>query len=240
MFEDRFSDAQYGILASEPSRGLFAKFNKRPFCRECQSERSKFSEKDRKGTPFYSNLLLGFSSKNIMVPLDVLIVGEAHGGGRKEDFREKQKELFTEIHQIAKYYRELPDKTFHQQQLRILLENLDQAGVTWVFTDLIKCFVWHRHDEVNDLDGRMNWETAIKHCRTYLEEQIALLRPRKILGLGGTVSQYFNIDEPQHGGIYTIRIKSCSYIHSLFPSRWTADQWAEKKGWDLIIPRLVS
>lgn len=235
-----FSDAKYGILA-EPSRRLFKKFNnERPFCDECKSERTKFSDKDRKGTPFYSNFLLGFSSKNTIVPIDVLIVGEAHGGGRKEDFREKQEELYTEIHQIAKYYRELPDKTFHQQQVRILLENLDRAGVSWVFTDLIKCFVWRGLDKDNDLDGRTNWNVAIKHCRKYLEGQIALLQPKKILGLGGTVTQDFNIDKPEHGGIYTIKVSNCSYIHSLFPSRWTADQWAVKKGWELIIPKLLS
>ena len=233
-------NANYGILTSERCHKLFTKINKRYLCDKCKSNRSDFSSKDQKGTSFYSNLLLGFSSTKITASVDVLIVGEAHGGGRKEDFRKEQKDLWFEIDQIAKYYRKLPDKTFHQQQIRILLENLDNSGVTWVFTDLIKCFVWHGFDKGYNLDGSFNWKTAIRYCSKYLEEQIEVLQPQKILGLGGTVARYFNLDKPEHGRDYAMKNRNCTYIHSLFPSRWTADQWAVKKGWESITPKLVS
>jgi len=134
--------------------------------------------------------------------------------------------LDYEVWQIARYYRSLPDKTFHQQQVRNLLEILDDKEKTWVFTDLIKCFVWHGKD--GDLDGRKNWQDAIEFCSTYLEEQIEFLKPRKILGLGNTVTQYFKAHS--HKPIY---------VGSLFPSQWTADLWVAREGWKPVITKLL-
>ena len=77
----------YGILTNQTCLTLFEKINRRPYCNECQKKRSKFLEKDKKHNSCYSNLLLGFSSEDIDIPIDVLIVAEAHGGGREENFR---------------------------------------------------------------------------------------------------------------------------------------------------------
>jgi hypothetical protein len=231
----------YGILENTNSRALFEEINKRPHCGNCWFQRSAFETKDKKRHDCRSNLVPGFSSGKISIPIDVLIVGEAHGGGEDDDFRE-QRELDFEVSKMARFYRCLPDKTFHQQQVRILLEKLDKAGKRWVFTDLIKCFVWHGLDKDKKLDSTKNWEAAIKHCSKYLEEQIGLLQPRKILGLGRTVAQYyFRVDKPEHGSIYSISVNGhrTIYVHSLFPSQRTADWWAAKNGWEPVIPKLT-
>jgi uracil-DNA glycosylase len=111
-------------------------------------------------------------------------------------------------------------------------------GLIWVFTDLIKCFVWHGADKENGLYGIKNWGKAIIYCGKYLEEQIRLLQPRKIIGLGGTVAQNFGLDKPEHGSIHSIRINSV-YVHSIFPAQWTADLWVAKNGWEPVIQKLV-
>jgi uracil-DNA glycosylase len=130
-------------------------------------------------------------------------------------------------------------RKFHQQQMRILLQYLDTAKKSWVFTDLIKCFVWHGFDKKSKLHGNINWLAAIKYCRRYLDQQIDLLQPRRILGLGGTVAKYFGLDKPQHGSVQRIDSPQCLYVHSLFPSQWTADQWIAQKGWEKVIQNLV-
>jgi len=224
----------FGILGDARCRPIYEKINQRELCDKCQAERSPFAILDKKGKPFYSNLLPGFSSPEISIPVDVLIVAEAHGGGRHEDFR-PQKELDYEISWLAAYYLTDTLRKFHQAQMRVLLQYLDTAKKSWAFTDLIKCFVWHGFDKKSNLDGEINWATAIKYCRGYLDQQIDLLQPRKILGLGGTVAKYFELDRPQHGSVQRINNHQSLYVHSIFPSQWTADQWIAKKGWEKVI-----
>ena len=228
----------YGILEDQKSRVLFEEINGHPRCDKCRSERSDFKTKDKKGHGSYCILLPGFSSEKIKMPVDVLIVGEAHGGG-DDDFR-KQGKLLNEVSKITQYYRGLPDKSFHQQQVRVLLSRLDAIGMTWVFTDLIKCFIWHRADEDKKLNGRKNRKIAIEHCGGYLEEQIILLRPLKVLGLGNTVARYFGIDKPTHSDSCSVRIgnRQAVYVHSLFPSQRTADLWVMKSGWEPVVKQL--
>ena len=229
---------KYGILEDESSRVLFEKINKRLICGKCYSDRKVFETRDQKGHGCRSNLLPGFSSGKIDKPIDILIVAEAHGGGRPEDFR-PQKDLDYEVSWLGDYYLESPLKRFHQQQVRNLLNKLSYAGKTWVFTDLIKCFVWHGSN--SELNGRDNWMIAIRHCSGYLEEQMSLLQPHMVLGLGGTVAQYFKLDKPKHGSIHGVSINGnhTVYVHSLFPTQWTADRWVSENGWELVIPKLL-
>ncbi len=227
----------YDILGNGHSRHLFEKINRRELCDECHWERSSFADFDKKGNPpQYSNLLPGFSSEKVDVPLDILVVGEAHGGGRKDDFR-PQLDLDSEVCRIFRYYATLPDKTFHQAQIRVLLNKLDDLGVMWVFTDLIKCFVWYRSNREKSLDGTVNKRIAISYCRRLLEEQLSILQPKCVIGLGNTVAEFFGLKKPGHGSSHTVvsNAQRFIFIYSLFPSQWTADQWVRREGWEPVM-----
>lgn len=222
-----------GILNNELCRNLFEKINKRPYCEECRGIRNEFRLKDMKNG-YYSNFIPGFSSRTLKIPLDVLIVAEAHGGGRPETFRE-QKNLDNEIDDLAKYYLSEHLKKFHQKEMRALLVELTSRGKSWIFTDLIKCFVWQGKD--NELKGKENKKEAIKRCSCYLDEQISILKPRKILCLGNTVAkEYFRLKKPMHGKEYPVN--GNIIVHSTFPSRNTADIWVKNEGWKQILQKL--
>lgn len=182
-----------GILRPGPLCTLFDEINRRPYCDECRDARKLFGDRDKKHG-CYSNLLPGFSSTDVKMQLDVLIVAEAHGGADKEDEEEMfrpQKGLDHEVTWLAEYYRSKPLVKFHQQEVRHLLDELDTLHKTWVFTDLIKCYVDNR--------SKGNREEAIKHCSAYLKMQINLLRPRHILALGRTVSRHLGCPDLKHG-----------------------------------------
>lgn len=224
----------YGILREKTCFKLFQRINTRFLCNQCHRERLKFSIKDKKNNNSYSNLLPGFSSEKIKFPLDLLIVAQAHGGGRKEDFR-NQVDLEAEIVNLAEYYLIKPIKKYHQQEMRYFLSYLNNKRINWVFTDLIKCFVWRGYDEKNNLDGSENVRIAIKNCSLYLKRQIKVLRPPKVLVLGKTVAiEYFELpNKLEHGNIYTGSIGDHEFpiVYSIFPSQFTADLWVEHGGW---------
>lgn len=229
-----------GILRERTCRDLFEKTNGRPYCEKCQGDRILFAQYDKKHNDCYSNLLPGFSSEIVKIPIDLLVVAEAHGGGRIENFRPQCK-LQIEIAGLAKYYLSEPLQKFHQEQVRALLTWLDANGKNWVFTDLIKCFVWSgRARKKNKLKGADNRKVAIKHCKAYLDEQIEALRPRKILCLGRTTArQYFQLEGAlQHGLGRKIKNDESTLVFSIFPSRNTADLWAANRGWERIFRRL--
>ena len=174
-------------------------------------------------------------------PIGVLIVGEGHGGREGDDFR-TQDTLDNEVDKMGNYYLNHPDKSFHQQQVRVLLETLDSQGVSWVFSDLVKCFVWHGIDKKNNLNGMENERIAKKYCGKYLADQVTKLQPRKILGMGGKVSQYFGVYKAQHGEKRVVNVEGFKtiYFHSLFPTQRTADQWVAKNGWEPIIRQIAN
>jgi hypothetical protein len=217
---------KFGILKNLECRGIFEKINKRELCKECHEKRAKFESRDKKHNSCYSNLIPGFSSSEIKPPVDILIVAEAHGGGRQDSFR-KQGKLDDEVNYISDYYLNDPLSTYHQQQMRELFNELDNLNKSWVFTDLIKCFVWR---------GKGNVEKAIESCKNYLDWQITVLAPKKILALGQKVAtKYFALPLKilTHGEIY-----KDSIVWSYFPSRNTADIWVENGGWRNIINKL--
>ena len=220
---------KYGILTNQTCRDLYKKINKGYKCEDCKKQRSKFSKKDREGTA-YNNLLPGFSSEILKLPIDILIVAEAIGPHRALDFQQKF-DLGSAISRLAEYYLVKDLEKFHQDRIRALLEYLNSKRSTWVFTDLIKCFVWQRSDKKQkNLKGSENKEIAIGNCRTYLNEQIKVLRPQKVLCLGKTVAtQYFKLpNELKHSNIYhpnPIGNHKFPLIYSTFPSGYTADLW---------------
>src|SRR5690606_33477447 len=130
---------------------------------------------------FMSNLLPGFSSKKISLPIEILVVAESHGGGRPEGFSGKQKSLPVEVNELENYYRTQPLRKFHQNEIRTLLNHLDDLKVTWVFTDLVKCYV--------SKSNRQNLKMAADHCAKYLTRQIDVLKPQIIITLGNFVSK---------------------------------------------------
>lgn len=224
----------YGILKERTCFKLFERINTRFLCNQCHRERVKFSTMDKKKHNSHSNLLPGFSSENIKLPLDLLIVAEAHGGGREEDFR-NQVDLKAEIVNLAEYYLIKPIKKYHQQEMRHLLNYLNNKRIKWVFTDLIKCFVWRGYENKNNLDGSENVRIAIRNCSTYLKEQIKTLRPKKVLALGKTVAiEYFKLpNKLEHGNTYAGLVGDQEFpiVYSIFPSQFTADLWVEHGGW---------
>jgi len=201
-----------GILQNDKTRSLFEQINDD----HCHCDPCPFK--------LNSNLLPGFSSQKIEIPVDVLIVAEVPA---KRDY-EPQKELISKVTMMNDYYREDPPKSFHQQQIKDLLDSLDERGKSWVFTDIIKCFVSQDSE---------NKRKAIQHCFKYLEEQIEVIQPSGILGLGGTVARGLKVKESVHGGDCRIEIGNhkCIYVHSLFPSGRTADKWVKSGGWGQVL-----
>lgn len=226
----------YGIIINNDGKRLFDWINKRPICNACQQSRREYLAKDKKGNDRLSNLIPGFSSAKIEISVDLMVIAEAHGGGREEGFRKQYASVTDEVELIADYYRNLPLTKFHQAEMRSLFNQLDSRGKNWVFTDLIKCFVWNGRDYENDLKGNLNRKTAIKHCRQYLDYQITTLKPKQIIVLGRTVAkEYFNWREPKHGDTKN----DCNLIYSTFPSRNTADIWVEAKGWEWVMNQVI-
>jgi len=208
---------KYGITTNCTVRNVFEWVNKRTLCEKCRKDRYKIDpaieEKEKKNN-FFSNLILGLSSESIEVPLDLLIIGEAHGG-RPDAFR-TQKSLEKEVEYIADYYlfKELLEK-FHQKEMRDLFEWLDEQRIKYVFTDLVKCYVWRKNNE--------NFEIAIERCSEYLQRQVDVLQPRIILVLGKKAQKQINK--------WHFKQNKPHIINSIFPSMFTADKWVKTDGW---------
>ena len=78
----------FGILKNKKTLKVFDEINtKRLYCEQCRKDRISFSKSDKRHNDSFSNLLPGFSSSEIQIPLDVLVIADSHGGGRKETFR---------------------------------------------------------------------------------------------------------------------------------------------------------
>lgn len=245
---------------------LFNYINQRYLCSACKAERADCKDVDTKFGQF-SNLSLGFISEIIskgQSMFDVMIVLESHGGGEKnQGFRPKQWETEKELKDMENYYLKSKLVRFHQQQIRKIITQLQKRGYTYIVTDLVKCFVKKGKNNKTGRDFSANFNTAINHCRSYLEEQITTFKPKIIISLGNDVSfNFFNIDKAKHGDVWEMvvecdpfklitnasninnNIKSnyfkTYFIHSIFPSRNTADRWVENKEWEPIISQIES
>jgi len=229
-----------GILTNHDFRQLFERINNSHWlCAKCREERSLYKEQEMKGNPkSFSNLIPGFSSEKLSSPIDVLVITKVHGGAKKEqenDWFHPQRSLDDEVLHILNFYRELPDKSYHQQQIRLLIEKLNALDIKWAFTDLMKCFIYEGAGANN------NRKIATLNCRGYLENQISLLQPRTIIGLGGFVREFFTKLTLSHGASVEISLvdRKYKYIHSIFPSGRTADDWVAEGEWIPIISNLI-
>jgi Uracil DNA glycosylase superfamily len=225
----------FGILNGSCAK-VFGQINDRTLCKGCRDRRKQFDTVDKKGTGHFSNALPGFSS-SIVEPLDVLIVADSHSGARKKCFRD-QGGLDGEVRELYEHYCTDELTTYHQLQIRNLLQELNKKQKTWVFTDLVKCYVWHRNTA--ELNGAINRDLAIKECRKYLKLQIECLNPHTILCLGKTVFTEVakllndNLDcVPSHGQRYGDKM-----VFSYFPSARTADLFVMNKEWNLILENI--
>ena len=115
---------------------------------------------------------------------------------------------------------------------RKLFVMLDKQEIEWVLTDLVKCFVFQKKDKENNINGSKNMKVAITHCSSYLQQQISILQPKIIVGLGKRVHQYFIPDSERvtHGLILPLN-NNQTFICSVFPSQNNADDWASCGEW---------
>lgn len=210
------------------------KINTRPLCEDCWKARKDFEDLEKRHNKCYSTLGPGFSSETIDIPLDVLVIADSHGGGDKTGYV-PQRTLEEELEGFKTYYMDAPLQTFHQKYTRTLLSELDRLEKSWVFTDLLKCFVSKGNRKRN---GRNNFNTAISHCRIYLDEQINLFQPSYIIGFGKNVSTALGINDAKmkHGQSY--QFGKSILITSYFPSQWNADRFIANGEWDSIIKHL--
>lgn len=240
---------EYGILTDKEFRALFEEINKRRECRDCRNKREKkgcaindlkvSSDKGDKNK-YYSNMLVGFSSKKVRRPLDMLVVALEHGGGESKDFNKRYhnyvQDLDEEVQSLGNYYLQDPIKKYHQFEMRKLFDQLDASGRSWVFADLFRCYL------DNKKTNKENKKIAQEHCGKYLKEEINFLKPRIVLCLGAGVHEYFqDKSKIDHGNFLELeRLKSILpassvCLSSYFPSRQTADIWVRKKGWDPVM-----
>jgi hypothetical protein len=220
----------YGILQPGSIRSCFeAIVNKgeNTRCAKCHAARPAFAEMDKKGHECFSNILPGFSSSEVKAPIDLLIIGDSHGGGDEKDFEKVEWSLDELVKKLGAYYLVDDIERFHQYQIRTLLRCLKEPN--WVFTDLLKCYVWH---------NSRNFRLAKEHCSLFLKEQVKILKPRRVLGLGRKVATAANAKVSQHGqkeeNITWDDVNIPCYIHSIFPAQHTADMWAKNNGWEPI------
>lgn len=225
---------EFGVLSDPSLKEAFTRVNEGYYCGLCRKERASFAERDKKQGQF-SNRLPGFSSKKVGRRTDVFIVAHAHAGTDLDRFR-GQKTLAGEMSEMADYYRGEPDKSFHQQQVRRLLEQLDEMGKSWVFADVVKCFVWKK-----GADGEENLRAATKHCTQYLEAQLKACQPHRVVTLGDAVDRALGIPRLAHGAsVDNVRCAglTLTVVHSMFPSGRTADAWIRAQGWERVLERL--
>jgi uracil-DNA glycosylase len=188
--------------------------------------------------------------------VNVLVVAQEHGGGGQDSFRE-QKNLDDEVAILHNFYmeeckyfvkkKEKPktlDKSFHQREIRLILKWLNnrKSPLSWVFTDLVKCYVWRKEEE--DVDGGENRNKAIKKCIELLDKQITVLKPRVVLALGdistkALLEKYVstnydwdhNKEEDRFNKIKMELPKANTHswlLPSYFPSGMTADLWVRE------------
>jgi len=241
---------------------VFDKINKRELCAKCKADRLEFKDGDIKFGQ-YSNLSLGLISEDLSDGesiFDIMVVLESHGGTRKNGgFRPTQWETAKELKEMENYYLKENLVKFNQKEIRVLLNELDKMGLTYIITDLVKCFVKKGKDK--DRIYNPNFEKAIEHCGKYLEDQILAFKPRVIVSLGRNVNyHFFNIDQLKHGDVWKLQVQGPPFrmninvlnsrnkkegqgfithvIQAIFPSRNTADYWIEYGEWQPIIKQI--
>lgn len=88
----------------------------------------------------------------------------------------------------------------------ILYEALEKAGYTketYFITNIVKC---------HPPDNRKSTKTEILNCKSYLEDEIKLIKPITILTLGSNARDWFNLDPVRQGYVSVQYKKATEYI----------------------------
>lgn len=210
--------------------------NRDNLCIACREKRIEFAKDDKKWDKDgekrgYSDFLGGFGEEKKGV--DVFIILDSHGGGRK--WPEIKPSLEEMNEKLKIYYLKEDPNSFHQMEMRKIIQELEQKKISWYVSDLVKCFVKNKKIKNPDKDNR---KIAEDHCfDNYLKKQILLLQPKIILMLGGKVIRIIerNIlqkNKIKHGNYLLGKNEfiSTHFLYSLFPAQWTADIWIKHGG----------
>jgi hypothetical protein len=213
--------------------------NNRSRCEACRHARLNFRGVDRKFDA-YSNMIPGFYSAtypNLATSheVDVMIIGDSHGGGGGEEVYREQYEADKEIDLIRNYYLQETFDSYHQEQMYLLFTKFDKNRVSWYFTDLLKCFVAREKATIPTSKKKEdNFKLATEHCKHYLEEQLSRVRSKVIITLGGHVfgeiKKLLKFNAPFLHGNFT-RAGDTTIISSYFPSERRANLWVKKGKW---------
>lgn len=251
-----------GLLDNEKIKRKYNEiYSNKKFCNKCKESRKEYEELEVDKYKNISEMYLGFSSTNVCIPIDVLIVSESNGGGKKKTGFTPEMSLQDSIKEINNYYRNDDIIKFNQYQVRELLNYLDEMKFKWVFTDLVKCFVEknttkklniknNSSKKVNNIKGKSsidNFKEATKYCSMYLEEQIRFLKPKYIICLGeiafSNTKRIVDLEgenanqknKPGHSIKGEFNNINTNIIYSYLPCKNTADLWVSNNGWNNII-----
>ena len=204
---------------------------KRVDCNLCRKKRKfankydKIGEEKKKHNDFSPFVGIISNPSSINPPADILIICEGHGGG---DWS-KIKNAKCQAQETYKYYLCQKIKTFHQHEIRDLLNELTNLKKTWVLTDFIHCYVRNKYKFKKDgwwKSGRRNKKKAAELCTEYNQRIIDYFRPMNIVLFGDNVGKWYKrCNTPKNS-----EVKQFS-----FPSQMAADAWVRNGGVNAII-----
>jgi len=221
-------------------------------CKKCRDKREISSEEYviQKGERYYSDIVLGFGSKEIINyeegdDVDVFFILESYGGGESWDwhqnyqderwiqFGECERSLKGCSNDLKRYYLEKKIDSYHQKVLRDLIDEI-KTDYTYFVSDLIKCYI--------DKSDKNNINQASEHCGNLLKQQIDDLSPRLLVSFGARAKSfirreyqniprsYQNFKDMNGLKISNLDNEPFKCIISPFPSASNADMFEEFGG----------
>lgn len=208
-------------------------------CKGCRNKRKQnypearlLERKDRrKECPFFSCFSM---TTEVNKPIDVLLILEGHGGGHNWD--KIDDDLVSQNKEMRDFYLEskqdgvpMDEKyqywSYHQKEIKILLDSLSNLQLSWVLTDFNKCYV--------DKKKKKNHNLAAQYCSEYLIEQINTFSPSIIILFGGDVQSWY-----KKWVMNDLELKP-EVIKSKFPSQSSANSWVKQGGIEYIIENIM-
>ena len=173
----------------------------KPPCKQCREKRRKLNKEEKRfirkdlgyeaDEKWYSYTEPGcwegcpkFPEKDF----DVLLLACAHGGEDLLKLKGNHPEEYNEIHLVngindviwnkyAYHKGKIPIKKFFQYTIYNLIKRLNKDGISWYFTDAVKCFVSNT--------PRENLIKAGKWCvENYLRKEIKIIKPKLVILFG--------------------------------------------------------
>jgi len=163
-------------------------------CRKCRNEREISSEEYviKEGERYYSDIVLGFGSKELINyedsdDVDIFLILETYGGGeswnwhqddlddRWIQFSDGERSMEQCASDLKRYYLEKNIDSYHQKIIRDLISEI-QTDYTYFVSDLVKCYI--------DKEDNYNIDKASEHCGDLLKQQIEDLSPNLLVSFG--------------------------------------------------------